>query len=113
MHQAEPGRAAGVVDEDVDLTETLDGGIDARLDLGLDHDVAGDEVGTVAAGHLGERLLTLLALRPLSMTQAPLARKASAMPRPMPRVPPVTNATLPSRSIPELSHGRAGCATLS
>ena len=38
----------------------------------------------------------LAASRPLTTTLAPSRRKASAMPRPMERVPPVIAATLPS-----------------
>ncbi len=40
----------------------------------------------------------LSALVPQMQTSAPACASASAMPRPMPLLPPVTSATLPERS---------------
>ena len=54
-----PVDAAGVVDQDVELAVVLGGPVDERLDLGLDHRVAGDEEGVVAGRHLLQGLLAL------------------------------------------------------
>ncbi len=49
---------------------------------------------------LGEGRDVLVLLVPQMQTAAPAWAMASAMPRPMPLLPPVTSATLPVRSNP-------------
>ena len=89
-----PGEA-GVVDQDVDRAEGLLRRGDGRVDLGGLGDVAGDADGAVA--ELAATSCAFAASRPTIATLAPAACSACAMARPMPRVLPVTNATLPGR----------------
>ena len=92
---------AGVVDQDVDLAEPLQGR-------------PGHPVDVVALGHVGRDALdadarlaaNLLAPRPVSGSSLRLQRNRSAparanpaaIARPMPLLPPVTRATRPERS---------------
>ena len=98
VDEPEPGRPAGVVDEDVDLAEALDRRVDDGLDLGWFITSPATKSTRSPAPISSSACLPLSALRPLSIDAAPSATNASAMPRPMPRVPPVMNATFPSRS---------------
>ena len=88
---------AGVVDEDIDASEALDGGVAGLGDRGGLRHVAGDRV---------DRSPSALAVfcasamsRSQIATRAPEATKRSAMALPKPWAPPVTTAVRPSRSM--------------
>src|SRR6185437_474174 len=89
----------GVADENVDLAVMLDRAIDERLDLVMPRDVAGNDM-RIAAG-LGDAVGYFLAGIGLARGNhdlAPSLASSSAEERPMPRLEPVTTATVPVRS---------------
>ena len=79
--------AAGIVDENVDTAEALDGAVNDRLDIALLHHVAPEEGGPVAGADLLQRLLTLVLVPPVdrhlgAFTQVRLGDSAADASRP-------------------------------
>ncbi len=92
----------GVVDEDVDASESVQGGRDEVRDVGAPRDVGLDRDRFAALRQLWHRRPRwALAIREteLTTTRAPSAANCSAIARPIPREAPVTIATLPSRCL--------------
>ena len=87
---------------DVELSVALDGEVDQPLDGRLLRRVAADvERRRCRRAAISSRQPAPFASsRPLTTTEAPSAMNASAMPRPMLRVPPVMHATFPSSLLP-------------
>ena len=90
----------GVVHDDVDAAEPVDGGVDQRLQPVEVAHVRGHPERLAAQSSVRWASVSAhaSALRLATTTLAPAATKPSAMARPIPRVPPVTIATRPVRS---------------
>jgi hypothetical protein len=85
-------RKRGVIDQAIDAAKPCDGLIDHRLHVGLVRHVGTDEADAEAFFQRGSFVLPARGDDAL----APSSTKSSAMPSPMPLVPPVTMATFPS-----------------
>lgn len=81
-------RAAGIVDDDVEMTVLCDNAIDHGA----------HRVGVTHVALLEQERARLGVVRPQVTTVAPAAANRWPMRRPMPRVPPVTSAILPCMS---------------
>ena len=89
--------AARVQAADVELAEAVDGEVDQALHRRLLRGVAGEERDVARRRPSPRRTVwPFVSSRPLTTTLAPSASMASAMARPMLRVPPVMQATFPS-----------------
>ena len=83
---------AGVVDQDVDVTEAVDGRLDGGLGLARLRDVEAHDEEVVG---LAKGLRHRFRVAPVATTALPAARAAFAMSTPMPRPAPVMNQTFP------------------
>ena len=92
---AEVRVGGGVVDEDVEAAEALDGRGHAGVG-GVDVAGVGGEDGDVAAASPAAAASSRRCLRDDSITRAPVAAISAAMARPIPFDAPVTSATFPS-----------------
>ena len=88
-----------VADQDVDLAVMLRRALDQRLDFVMARDVAGDDMRIAADFRMPSATSwQASALREEITTLAPSFASNSAEERPMPRLEPVTTATVPVRS---------------
>jgi hypothetical protein len=90
----------GVVDEDVESAQLVDGALDERLAVRLVLDVArsGDDLPARLLHPLGGLLRVLLLVRQIrDQDVGPSRAKAIATARPMPESPPVISALFPVR----------------
>ena len=87
--------AADVVDDDVDAAELLDGRLDDRRRALRGRDVRDDADRPPRPCDRAHRRVELVAAAGAEDDVAPSSARRVAMPRPMPRLEPVTSATLP------------------
>ena len=93
-------RDAGVVDQDVDATESLSVQVDGALDIGVVRDVTFDRQrlrAATASSWRGRRHAGVREIEQREMRR--LRRRAPAIARPMPRAAPVTSTVSPAKNV--------------